>query len=85
VPTIAEAGVIGFDFPFWYGMWVPARTPKYVVDILAKDIARVLAEPNMREWLAKHGADRMNMTQPEFARFVRGESESAARLIKSAP
>ena len=85
VPTIAEAGVIGFDFPFWYGMWVPARTPKYVVDKLAKDIARVLAEPNMREWLAKHGADRMNMTQPEFARFVRGESESAARLIKSAP
>jgi tripartite-type tricarboxylate transporter receptor subunit TctC len=85
VPTIAEAGVIGFDFPFWYGMWVPARTPKYVVDKLAKDIARVLAEPNMREWLAKHGADRMNMTQPEFARYVRRESESAARLIKSAP
>jgi tripartite-type tricarboxylate transporter receptor subunit TctC len=85
VPTIAEAGVAGFDFPFWYGIWVPAGTPVRVVDKLAKDIARALAEPNMREWLAKHGADPMNMTQPEFARFVDSESASAARLIKSAP
>jgi tripartite-type tricarboxylate transporter receptor subunit TctC len=84
VPTIAEAGVTGFDFPFWYGMWVPAGTPARVVDKLSNDIARVLAEPDMREWLAKHGALPMNMTQPEFARFVRNESESAARLIKSA-
>jgi len=85
VPTIAEAGVAGFEFPFWYGIWVPAGTPVRVVDKLAKDIARALAEPDMREWLAKHGADPMNMTQPEFARFVQSESESAARLIKSAP
>jgi tripartite-type tricarboxylate transporter receptor subunit TctC len=85
VPTIAEAGVAGFDFPFWYGIWVPAGTPVRVVDKLAKDIARALAEPDMREWLAKHGADPMNMTQPEFASFVHTESESAARLIKSAP
>jgi tripartite-type tricarboxylate transporter receptor subunit TctC len=84
VPTIAEAGVTGFDFPFWYGMWVPAGTPARVVDKLSKDIARALAEPDMREWLANHGALPMNMTQPEFARFVRSESESAARLIKSA-
>ena len=81
----SQAGVAGFDFPFWYGIWVPAGTPVRVVDKLAKDIARALAEPNMREWLAKHGADPMNMTQPEFARFVHNESESAARLIKSAP
>ena len=85
VPTIAEAGVAGFDFPFWYGVWVPAGTSARVVDKLAQDIARVLAEPAMREWLAKHGAAPMNMSQPEFARFVHSESESAARLIKSAP
>jgi tripartite-type tricarboxylate transporter receptor subunit TctC len=85
VPTIAEAGVIGFDFPFWYGIWVSAGTPTRLVDKLAKDIARALAEPDMREWLAKHGAVPMKMTQPEFARFVQSESESAARLIKSAP
>jgi tripartite-type tricarboxylate transporter receptor subunit TctC len=84
VPTIAEAGVVGFDWPIWYGVWAPAGTPPGVVDKLAKDLARVLAAPDMRDWMTKHGADRMSMTQPEFARFVLSESESAARIIKAA-
>ena len=61
-----------------------AGTPAGVVDKLAKDIARVLAAPDMRDWLAKHGADPMTMTQPEFAHFVVSESESAAGIIKAA-
>jgi tripartite-type tricarboxylate transporter receptor subunit TctC len=85
LPTIGEAGVAGFDFAFWYGMWVPAGTSATVVQKLAKDIARVLAEPDMREWLAEHGAEPMKMTQPEFARFVQSESDSAARFITTAP
>ena len=84
VPTIAEAGVAGFDFPIWYGIWAPAGTPTGVVNKLAKDIARVLAGPDLRDWIAKHGGVRMNMTQPEFARFVQSESEVAARLITAA-
>src|SRR3981189_1462343 len=84
VPTIAEAGVAGFDYPIWYGMWVPARTPAKVVNKLSKDIERALARPDLRELFAKHGADPMSMTQPEFARFVLSESESAARTIKAA-
>jgi tripartite-type tricarboxylate transporter receptor subunit TctC len=84
VPTIAEAGIAGFDYPIWYGVWVPAGTPARVVDKLAKDIARALAAPDLRDWLTKHGADPMSMTQPEFARFVLSETESAARIIKIA-
>jgi tripartite-type tricarboxylate transporter receptor subunit TctC len=84
VPTIAEAGVPGFDYPIWYGVWVPAGTPAAVVDKLAKDIARVLAAPELRAWLEEHGAERMSMTQPEFARFVVKESQSAERIIKAA-
>jgi len=84
VPTIAEAGFVGFDYPIWYGVWTPNGTPARVVDKLAKAIARALAAPDLREWLAKHGADPMNMTQPEFARFVLSESESAARIIETA-
>jgi tripartite-type tricarboxylate transporter receptor subunit TctC len=84
VPTIAEAGVPGFDYPIWYGVWVPAGTPTHVVDKLAKDIARALAAPDVRDRLAKHGADPMSMTQPEFARFVVSESENAARIAKAA-
>src|SRR5580704_1528663 len=84
VPTIAEAGVAGFDYTIWYGVWTPVGTPAGVVDKLAKDIARVLAAPDLREWIAKHGGDPMNMTQPEFARFVLSESESAVRIIEAA-
>jgi len=84
IPTIAEAGVAGFDYPIWYGVWVRTGTPAGVVDKLAKDIARVLAMPDLRNSLAKHGADPMSMTQPEFARFVLTENESATRIIEAA-
>jgi tripartite-type tricarboxylate transporter receptor subunit TctC len=84
VPTIAEAGVAGFDYPIWYGVWVPTGTPAGVVNKLASDIAQVMATPDLRDWLAKHGADPMRMTQPEFARFVLSESERAARIVKAA-
>ena len=83
VPTISEAGVPGFNHPIWYGVWVPAGTPAEVVDKLAKDIARALAAPDVRDRLAKDGADPMSMTQPEFARFVVSESENAARIAKA--
>jgi len=84
VPTIAEAGLAGFDFPIWYGIWVRAGTPAGVVDKLASDIGRALAGQDMRDWVAKHGGEPMNMTQSEFARFVLSESESGARIIKAA-
>ena len=84
VPTIAEAGVTGFDYPIWYGVWVPAHTPSTVVDRLARDIGRVMAAADLRASLAEDGAEPMSMTQPEFARFVVSESESAARIAKAA-
>ena len=84
VPTISEAGVPGFDHPIWYGVWVRAGTPAEVVNKIAKDIARALAAPDVRDRLAKHGADPMSMSQPEFARFVLSQSESAARIMKAA-
>ena len=83
VPTIAEMGVTKFDFPIWYGIWVPTGTPTGVVDKLANDIGRVLAGPDLREWIAKHGGEPMSMTQPEFVRFVASESEGAAQLMKA--
>ena len=84
VPTIAEAGVTGFDFPIWYGVWAPKGTPAGVVNKLAKDIASVLATQDMRDWVVTHGGEPMKMTQAEFARFVLSESKSAAHIIKAA-
>jgi tripartite-type tricarboxylate transporter receptor subunit TctC len=70
VPTIAQAGVAGFDFPIWHGVWAPAGTPAPVVDKLAKDVRRVLAGPHLQDWLDRHDGQSMTMTQPEFTRFV---------------
>jgi tripartite-type tricarboxylate transporter receptor subunit TctC len=83
VPTIAEAGVAGFDYPIWYGIWAPASTPAEVVEKVAKDIARALGTPDLRDSLAKDGGDPMSMTQPEFARFVLSEAESAKRIVEA--
>lgn len=84
VPTIAEAGLAGFTFPIWYGVWVPADTPTGLVDKLVRDIGRVLTGQPMRDWIGKHGGEPMTMTQPEFARFVLSESERAAQILKVA-
>jgi tripartite-type tricarboxylate transporter receptor subunit TctC len=81
---VAEAGVPGFDFPIWYGIWAPGATSDGVVEKLAQDIARALADPAVRASLLKHGGEPMSMTQSDFSRFVRGESESAARIIEAA-
>lgn len=84
VPTISEVGFSGFDYPIWYGVWVPAGTPNAVVNKLAKDIAHALAAPDVLDRLAKDGADPMSLTQPEFAQFVLDETESASRILKAA-
>lgn len=84
VLTIAEAGLAGFEFSIWYGIWVPVGTPAPVVDKIAKGVARAFADQDLRDWVAKHGGEPISMTQPEFVRFVQSESQSAARLIKTA-
>jgi tripartite-type tricarboxylate transporter receptor subunit TctC len=84
VPTVAEAGVPGFDFPIWYGIWAPGATPAGVVQTLAEDIARALSDPGVRASLVEHGGEPMSMTQLDFTRFVLRESESAARIIEAA-
>jgi tripartite-type tricarboxylate transporter receptor subunit TctC len=83
VPTIAEAGAPGYVHSIWYGIWAPAGTPAPIVAKLATDIAAVLSDPELVDWLAAHGAEVMKMTQPEFERFARSETESAVRLSES--
>jgi tripartite-type tricarboxylate transporter receptor subunit TctC len=81
VPALAEAGATGFDFPIWYGLWAPVGTPPDVVDKLSEAFAHVLSLPSLQDRLGEHDADPMSMAQPDFARFVLSESESAARIL----
>ena len=85
IPTLAEAGLAGFEYTEWYGMWAPAGTPADIVDKIGKDVARALAAPDLRAKLAQiTGMEPMSMAPAEFARFVASESESAARIVKAA-
>ncbi len=83
VPTLAEAGATGFDFPIWYGVWAPSMTPASVVNRLAAGIADTLDVPELRSWLAEHGAEPMRMTPPQFADFVAGEADRARRIAET--
>lgn len=84
VPTLAEAGVAGFESSLWFGLWAPARTPDGIVSKLAADTARALAAADLREQFKTLVAEPMAMKPEEFTRFVRSETEIAARLAKLA-
>jgi tripartite-type tricarboxylate transporter receptor subunit TctC len=84
VPTIAESGVPGFEFTLWFGLWGPAGMPANLVDKISKDVHRALADPGVRDRLAKLGNDTMNMTPPQFSQFVHQEVKDYARMIKAA-
>jgi tripartite-type tricarboxylate transporter receptor subunit TctC len=83
-PPIAEAGIPGFEFTFWNGLWAPAGTPPGVVDRINGDLMRVFEMPDVLDRFAKLGADAMRMTPAEFARFVRSEIEDSARIVQAA-
>ena len=84
VPTIAEAGVLGFDFPIWYGIWAPRATPPPIVNELSAGIAAAMNVPELLTWFAEHDAEPMNLTQPEFADFVECERDRAASIARAA-
>ena len=84
VPTVAEAGIKGFDATLWFGVWAPVGTPAAAVHRIALDLEHALAEPDVRERFAKLGAETMSMKPSEFAAFVRDEAQSAQRMVKVA-
>jgi len=84
VPTIAQAGVPGFDYTLWIGLWGPPGMPADVVDKINKAVNRVLASPDLAERLTNLGTLPMNMSSADFTRFVRSEVEDTARVLKAA-
>ena len=84
VPTVAEAGVPGFDFALWFGVWGPAGMPADITDKISKDVNRALTSADVRERLAKVGSDTIIMAPREFSQFVRKELDDYARIIKAA-
>jgi tripartite-type tricarboxylate transporter receptor subunit TctC len=83
VPTIAEAGVPGYEATNWWGIVAPAGVPQPVVDRLRKEIAAVQASPAVLAAFAKEGADVLQMSQAEFAAFMETETAKWGKVVKA--
>jgi tripartite-type tricarboxylate transporter receptor subunit TctC len=84
VPTMAEAGVPGYEATLWVGVMAPAGTPKPIVDLLNTEINKILARPNVKETLDKQGAVGMSMTPTEFDAFLRAQIAKWEKVVNSA-
>ena len=84
VPTVAEAGVAGFEFDTWYGVFAPSATPKAVVRQVSADIVRVLGLPEVKAQLSSRGAVPRPSAPEEFDAFVRSEIDKMAAIVKAA-
>ena len=82
VPTIAEAGVPGYDSTIWLGIMAPAGTPKAVVDKLNAEINKVISRPDVKEAWDKQGAVALVMSPTEFDAYLRKDIEKWAKVVK---
>jgi tripartite-type tricarboxylate transporter receptor subunit TctC len=84
IPTIAEAGVPGYEYTTWYGIFAPARTPAPIVARLNKEIVKVLVLPELNERFVSQGADPAPSTPGELSNYMAAESARWAKTIKAA-
>lgn len=82
VPTVAEAGVPGYEATIWLGIMAPKGTPKPIVDKLNAEINKVLNKPEIKEAWAKQGAVTRVMTPAEFDKYLRADIEKWAKVVK---
>ena len=83
VPTMAEAGVPGFNATLWVGFMAPAGTPKPIIDKLHDEITKILRRPDIKQAWEKTGATPIVMTQPEFKSFMEAQVAKWADVIKT--
>ena len=83
LPTVSEAGLKGFEANNWYGIVVPAKTPKPIVERLNKEFVAVLNMPDIREILFKQGLDAAPSSPDAFGAYIRSETAKWAKVIKA--
>jgi tripartite-type tricarboxylate transporter receptor subunit TctC len=83
VPTIAEAGIPGYDATIWIGVMAPAGTPKDIVTLLNREINKILMRPDIQESWRRQGANTMVMKPEEFGAYIESEIVRWGKLIKA--
>jgi tripartite-type tricarboxylate transporter receptor subunit TctC len=84
VPTIAESGVPGYEVNVWFGMQVPAATPRPVVDKLNRDIVTLLKEPDVVKRFRDQGVEVVASTPEQFSKLVQSEVVKWTQLVQDA-
>jgi tripartite-type tricarboxylate transporter receptor subunit TctC len=84
LPSVAEAGVAGYEISTWYGIWAPPRTPGPIVAGLQRAVAVALAKPEPSARLAALGAVPVADAPDDFARFCAAEHARFGRLVRDA-
>ncbi|HTD91360.1 MAG TPA: tripartite tricarboxylate transporter substrate binding protein [Burkholderiales bacterium] len=84
IPTIAEAGVAGFEANNWYGFMVPLKTPQPIVARLNKEIASILLLPDVKDYLFRQGMDVAPGSPEDFAKYIKSETVKWEKVIKAA-
>lgn len=82
VPTMAEAGVPGYDAASWFGLFAPAGTPTEIVDKIQVEVAKILKMPAIRQRFESLGATPSGMTSAEFKKFMAAEGVKWAEVVK---
>jgi len=84
VPTMAEAGVSGYESTLWYGVLAPNKTPGHVVKSLNDEILKILKNPQIQDQLVNQGADPIGSTPPEFSIYLKAEIVKWGKVIQRA-
>src|SRR3984893_17925152 len=82
VPTIAEAGVPGYEATIWLGLMAPAGTPKAIVDTLNAEVAKIVSRPDLQKMWAEQGAVSMIMDPPAFDKYLRADITKWAHVVE---
>ena len=84
VPTFDESALKGFEASSWFGMVAPARTPRPIVAVLAKEVGRAVREPDVEKRFADLGAILVGNTPEQFGTFIRAETRKWHAVVKAA-
>jgi tripartite-type tricarboxylate transporter receptor subunit TctC len=83
LPTIGEAGVAGYEYSTWYGIWLPAGTPRAIANKLYGEIAKLVVSAEVGEELASQGVEPLLMPPERFDAYCRAEIEKWAKVIRA--